>query len=235
MINKKTLAELAQKVINDFDLIIPINVEELCSRLNIAIIEKPLESADAVLQAKNGKVRIILREGLKDKRKFTIAHELGHYFIQSHNHLTYGCRIDELGRINGKKEEENEANCFASELIMPSSIITKQYKGIVDFSVIDKIAKNFEVSYTSAAIKTIDCGDISKALIFCFNGIYKWYYATDNKYLEICSSYNFTNLKTGKYTNDFINNLDENYLNIEIKQLNKNYTLILISLPLVED
>lgn len=58
------------------------------------------------------------------RQRFTLAHELGHYFIPWHAGLIF-CHTDPTYRLKNHlyKEMEGEANRFASELLMPASWI----------------------------------------------------------------------------------------------------------------
>ena len=75
-----------QKILQE---IVPINVEEICSHYNISI-EHKFYSDDTVGQIEfppnNGAARIFinpLENSHINRRRFTIAHELGHFFLQN--------------------------------------------------------------------------------------------------------------------------------------------------------
>ncbi len=90
------------------------------------------------------------------RQRFTVAHELGHYFIDEH-------RLDlERGQsphcsfvgLNSDEVIEREADFFASRLLMPQSKLSdclgSHCKGM---EAVLQIAKEFQVSTTSAAIR----------------------------------------------------------------------------------
>lgn len=86
------------------------------------------------------------------RNRFTIAHELGHYFLhypmvrEKHN-------TDEMfvARYGGNEAAEPEANCFAAGLLMPRDEFEKAAR---DFKA-DKarIADHFDVSQEAVAIR----------------------------------------------------------------------------------
>jgi Zn-dependent peptidase ImmA (M78 family) len=78
------------------------------------------------------------------RRRFTIAHEIGHYVLHR-DLIGDGIVEDALLRANGLTNAiERQANTFAADLLMPWSLIMEAGdKGIV---MIDKLAKLFEVS-----------------------------------------------------------------------------------------
>jgi Zn-dependent peptidase ImmA (M78 family) len=87
---------------------------------------KVIDGVDSDLYYINGRYKIIYNEKAYPARiPFTLAHEIGHIWL---NHL----EDFELTKItqNSLAEEqyevlEKEANCFAAELLMPYSILSK--------------------------------------------------------------------------------------------------------------
>jgi len=87
--------------------------------------------------------------------RFTISHELGHYFILSHRHALT------LGQVDDGSEDslmEREANLFASHLLMPTArfkaalALPRARKGLG--GIID-LATKFEVSLTCVAVRYV--------------------------------------------------------------------------------
>lgn len=56
------------------------------------------------------------------RKRFTIAHELGHIFLHQGSH---SCRNKYFGLAFNKIPKETEANMFASELLMPGAVLRK--------------------------------------------------------------------------------------------------------------
>lgn len=91
----------------------------------------------------------------RQRKNFTIAHELGHLFL----HMGYGIskevwkRQDEVEyRRFGASEQEYQANEFAAALLMPREIYLRKVNdlainGTVDM---DQIARKFNVSLSAA-------------------------------------------------------------------------------------
>lgn len=63
------------------------------------------------------------------RQRFTIAHEIGHYYL---NHIPKETSNDVIWRDNvstwGTDTKEISANAFAAELLMPSKIIAEMYE-----------------------------------------------------------------------------------------------------------
>jgi len=76
------------------------------------------------------------------RRRFTIAHEIGHYLLGHGGH-------DETN-----VHAEKEANQFAGELLMPLAIIKVDYKKDND---LDKLAEKYIVSKEALCWHLMDC------------------------------------------------------------------------------
>lgn len=75
------------------------------------------------------------------RKLFTLAHELGHYFL--HDTLTHDIMYREKSR-HGRTVQEKEADEFAAELLMPEATI-RLYWTVAES--IQQLAEIFSVSY----------------------------------------------------------------------------------------
>ena len=84
--------------------------------------------------------------------RFTIAHELGHYFL----HARQGDRPIVANRECTNKRAEWEANWFAAALLMPESDVKSAWNNTAD---VDYIASRFGVSRAAATVRlrVLDC------------------------------------------------------------------------------
>lgn len=150
---------------------LPINVEAIAKKLNVVVtrVEFPDDSISGALEKKRtGKSTIFVNDKHKEvRRRFTIAHELGHFILHDHE----GIHVDKtiFFRNNDSKEavyrNEIDANKFAAELLMPTHLVEKaaaKYSkgGIVDAGVdlLVELAEKFNVSTTAMAIRLQSVG-----------------------------------------------------------------------------
>lgn len=76
--------------------------------------------------------RILLnRPEFPPRRRFTLAHELGHWVCQCRGRPVVEpiyCRADDVGdeRADGARLREREANIFAAELLMPEQLVRRE-------------------------------------------------------------------------------------------------------------
>lgn len=105
---------------------------------------------DESLQVRaDGRFTIFIPHFTSSRRdRFTIAHELGHYFL----HYLYPKRQGEIwfGR-GGTDRAETEANVFASTLLMPADDFRRAYREVGGD--IWKLAALFDVSPKAAEVR----------------------------------------------------------------------------------
>lgn len=155
------------------------DVYDICKQLEIEIIEAPI-MADAYLECVNGVSYIVLKESLNiNRKKFTIAHELGHFSIPWHSELMFGCNISEMDFKNDYAPREKEANLFAAELLMPEKDFRINFSGKIDYCTVSKLASIFQVSFQAALNRCIDLATEDCMVICSYNRCIKWFKETD--------------------------------------------------------
>ncbi|WP_309613987.1 ImmA/IrrE family metallo-endopeptidase [Flavobacterium sp.] len=119
--------------------------------------------------------------------RFTLAHELGHYLIDSHRiGLMSGLLEPHPSKTNQKQfyEIEREADYFASCLLMPEERFKKDiFRKKFNFELIVSLSKEYNVSITACAFRFAQIGSHPIMIIYAENGIIKWtYYSEDFPY-----------------------------------------------------
>jgi len=86
------------------------------------------------------------------RRRFTVAHEVGHHLL---GHGRVSCSGGSIhGRVADPKEEE--ANTFAASLLMPAKLFRKDAARVHPrFCEIDQLADDYGVSLTAASIRYV--------------------------------------------------------------------------------
>jgi len=114
-----------------------------------------------------------------NRGRFTLSHELGHYFLEAHNYAIKNGEIkphpSNISLFHHEKMEV-EADYFASCLLMPRERL-RNFTGGKKFSldVIKDIAGSFKVSLTAALIRFAEVGTHGILVTFCENNRVKWY------------------------------------------------------------
>lgn len=148
----------------------PINVESIAINLNIAVVQQPFENnvISGLLYRDGHNVVIGVNSSHPPTRKrFTIAHEIGHFTMHDGNKLhvdndeNFRVNFRLTDNTNNQDTQEIEANAFAAALLMPEDLIKKAISELeynIDLSSdhdehIDNLAKLFEVSKQALLIR----------------------------------------------------------------------------------
>jgi Zn-dependent peptidase ImmA (M78 family) len=147
----KHIENLALRVLKSVNCTAPpVPVEKIAQKFNLEIVEFPFHSEISGLLKKERGVIGVNKGQHPYRRRFTIAHELGHFL---------------LGHDMGKEEiidssfdrplpQEREANIFASVLLMPSEWAKSSAKKTgID---IEKLSKEYEVSKQAVAVRLLE-------------------------------------------------------------------------------
>lgn len=113
------------------------------------------------------------------KVRFTIGHELGHYYLDDHRlYLLKGGKPHPcFTEFQSDPYVEQQADCFAAGLLMPSFLLGPHVNREAEptLEIIKNTAKEFEVSITSMMIRWTSLSDFPCATIsVSANGIINW-------------------------------------------------------------
>lgn len=122
----------------------PTDLDAICSKLGATVAESSEVVGSGMLVKEKGKSTIHCASALSpQRRRFTIAHELGHIIVDS-----AGPRGPQFG-----EELERLCDMFATEILMPK----REFLGLASKSIaieeIFRLARLFETSLTSTAIR----------------------------------------------------------------------------------
>jgi len=109
---------------------IPVPVESIAEDLlGLRVEEAELDCSGLLVPAQR-RIWVNAAEARQapGRRRFTIAHELGHWVCQvlEGRWQPVFCREVEAGG-NGYPPEEREANVFAAELLMPEAVVRREF------------------------------------------------------------------------------------------------------------
>ena len=179
----------AERLIEDYCITGPkeLNLEEIANAEKLIVEEEELKSHLGRITYSDGYGLIKISNTLEGTgvKRFTLAHEMGHYFNESKGlNGMYGCMADDIYSFKSRKRSENEANEFAAELLMYKPWFSDYIRNKeINMDIIKDIANHFEVSLTAAAIRYTEIGKYPAAVILSKDGKVQW--STCNEYFPL--------------------------------------------------
>jgi Zn-dependent peptidase ImmA (M78 family) len=124
-----------------------------------------------------------------NRRRFGATHEIGHLEMHRSQCNMFNCSKEDLdsGGIKDRVSPtlENEANEFASKLLMPTQFFSPLCKDAeLDLSTISEMANRFRVSLTAAPYRFIQLSSEPLAIVLSSNGYIRWFEA-NNDFFEL--------------------------------------------------
>lgn len=164
-----------------------LSIETIIESKNIMIREDPLEGADGRILMKGDRAVITLNSQINyaPKKRFILAHELGHFELHRHLKKGYSDNDETLNHWyqSTYANEELEANEFAAEFLMPTELFRKECeRKKFDHKVIEHLASRFQVSKTAALLKFAKNGNGNHPifLVCCQDNIMRWFKKSDD-------------------------------------------------------
>jgi hypothetical protein len=142
-----------------------IDVAAIAYHCGAMVIERPLTGCEARIIGVNDKAIITVNSNsIVQRRRFSAAHELGHWMWDA-GRVAFGCNPDAaLGR--DEFNPETRANRYASDLLMPRFMFEPQAaKKRITFETVDALAGAFATSLTATALRLIKLGSYPAVLV----------------------------------------------------------------------
>ena len=130
-----------------------------------------LDGFDGLLKANKSRSKwlILYNSAVRSegRKRFTIAHEFGHYLLHRHQQSEFQCGDDDIETGDRNKNNiETDADLFASTLLMPLDDFRKQVdRQSVSFDLLGHCADRYGVSLTAAALRWIEIADKRAVLV----------------------------------------------------------------------
>lgn len=158
----------AERLLQDLGITEPdeIDLDAIAFHVGARVRYRPLEGCEARIIGAGDHAIITVRADSPPRRKrFSIAHELGHW--HHHRGRCLVCRVEEM-RPGSALSPERIADGFAADLLMPTYLFrphARQHAKLT-FKVVQALAEIFRTSQTATAIRLVE-SDHSPALLVC--------------------------------------------------------------------
>ena len=194
--------EGARQLLRDLNVQdLPIQPREIAEQLQIVVWEREMEiQYDGCLMRVGDTWGILLNNLIQSqaRKNFTIAHELGHYYLdggQTERQISatgaetqvaefvpqHRCQREDLRGFDSHQLEEQRANQFAVELLMPFPIFRVDATDLPEIGLpaIDALAAKYSTSLTSTAIRYTRLSPHVCAVVLSEGGQIKYFAYSD--------------------------------------------------------
>lgn len=155
-----------------------IKIRNIAATYDLIVTEKNIDGAEGILVRKKsfGKITVDNKIKEKGKKRFVIAHELGHFLLHSKSQLQL-CTKKDLLLWNDINKQEIEANQFAANLLMPENFFMSYLHEdhTLDFNFIGRLADEFSTTLTATSIRYAELTPEPCAVVISENNKIKWY------------------------------------------------------------
>ncbi len=162
-------------------------LEDIALARGVLVKEGPLQKMDARLIRKGDKGLIRIREDIPEKgrKRFAIAHELGHWELHKDISQLFTCtEKDFMAKYKGSPEEI-EANYFAVSLLMPEEHFKAYSQGLPrSLATFSQLADYFMASLTATARRYTELSEDYCAIVCSEEGKVRWWQGSPN--FEAC-------------------------------------------------
>lgn len=187
MISKPVLA--ARQLLNDCGIenTAEIDIKDLIVLKDGIVKEIPLGNCDGRMVMKKGKSIVSLNSNIEfpKKKRFVLAHELGHIILHGGNEATFSDDYETLETYK-KGPQEVEANQFASELLMPEAAFTEAcFKKKFSPDLIIELSEKFNTSLTSSVYRYLELGNHPICCFYSKNGKMVYWKKSEHFYYRV--------------------------------------------------
>ena len=165
--------QAARRILKSVGGQLPVDVYTIARAHNVDVREVMLDEAvSGVLVVKDDRAIIGVNAAHHpNRRRFSIAHELGHYLLHSKN-TSSNVFVDaapvffrDERSSDGTEYQEIQANAFAAELLMPESMLRAELRNgpvdAFDDAALHQLAGRFGVSVQALSIRLARLGLIT--------------------------------------------------------------------------
>ena len=175
----------AQRLLDEYSVTRPeeIELDDLAYALGIEVSYRPLTGADAHLVRVGNKGGVTINSTISEigRRRFALAHELGHWQLHEGRTQVFLCTQDNL-RDYESSAEEIEANAFAAALLLPMPMMLPEYRRAdPSFAVIAALAARFNVTLMAAALRYVSKFKQPVMVVFSREQRIEWWRRNDEQ------------------------------------------------------
>lgn len=157
-----------------------LRLDDIIKPLGLSMKEVDSDGFDGALVRRSSGIggRILVKRDIREhtRKRFTAAHEIGHYLLHKHSD-SMSCGTQDIANwANIEANPEHEADEFASELLLPGAemkaSIGTQWPSL---KLVSDLAAEFEASLTATIRKYCEVTTHSCAGVWVQNSVVRWF------------------------------------------------------------
>lgn len=145
-----------------------IDLEAIADDQSAEVISRNLNGCEAQIIGRGNRAVIVIRSDSNlRRRRFSLAHELGHW--HHHRGRTFLCRPDDINNPSRRATDpERVADGYAADLLLPAYMFRPRANELRRATVesAETLAEQFDVSLTATMIRLVEMGP-EPALLVC--------------------------------------------------------------------
>jgi hypothetical protein len=156
------------------------DLRQIASTLRLKVKEEDLEGCEGVLIRAKGVPRgiIAVKRNIRSegRKRFTVAHEIGHYVLPGHDDGGSICGPADIeGWKDRSNSKEREADDFAAELLIPTVVVKEHLaRRTPSLSAIEAVANECGASLSASAWKYCDLTSEQCAIVWSEHDKVSW-------------------------------------------------------------
>jgi Zn-dependent peptidase ImmA (M78 family) len=173
------VALVSESFLRRFGLDSRERLTEIAEEFGIDVLYRPAESYDGALlrirDARRGCIVINSRIREESRKRFTLAHEIGHFVLPGQQEVSAPCKQQRIENWDADLyRPELEANRFAAEILMPRGLMAEFVQSEPSLESIRSIAQLCGTSLTASAVRLITLTPHRAAVVWSQNQKILW-------------------------------------------------------------
>lgn len=169
----------AEEIIKSLQIREPdeIHIKDIAMERGVFVRERPLDGSEAHLVRKGNRGIVTVKNSIPEegRKRFAIAHELGHFELHDTSQLIL-CTEEDMYFWNESNSQEIEANDFAASILMPQGIFRSYLKvETPNMNTVQSLAGKFRTTITATALRYVQLSSEPCAVAISKDGTIKWY------------------------------------------------------------
>ena len=153
---------------------------EVVTQIGLELVFRKAESYEgALLRIKNvPRGLIVINSEIREdsRKRFTIAHECGHFLLPGQQDLSAPCSKERIENWSERLHRpEFDANRFAAEILMPRNLISAYLQIEPKMDSVQSIASICGTSLTASGFRLIELTSFRAAFVWSQNNSVVWY------------------------------------------------------------